>query len=112
MQIQVNTDHVIEGHESLAVHVSAVVKSSLARVSSHVTRVEVHLSDEDGPRTSKGDKRCMMEARLEKRQPFAVTCHAETVHQAVKGASEKLIRMIESDLDRKQDHALRTTVSS
>ena len=108
MQIQVNTDHAIEGHESLTVHVSAVVKSVLARVSSHVTRVEVHLSDENGPKSRKGDKRCVMEARLEKRQPLAVTWHAETVHQAVQGTAEKLIRMIERDLDRQQDHALRS----
>jgi hypothetical protein len=108
MQIQLSTDHNIKGHESLTVHVSAVVKSALARVSSHVTRVEVHLSDDAGPKDRKGDKRCVMEARLEKRQPLVVTCHAETVHQAVQGTAEKLIRMIESVLDRQQDHALRS----
>jgi len=109
MQIQVNTDHNIEGHESLTIHVSAVVKSALARVSSHVTRVEVHLSDENGAKSRKDAKRCVMEARLEKRQPLAVTCHAETVHQAVQGTVEKLIRMIESVLDRQHDHALHSS---
>ena len=46
MQIQVNTDHKIEGHEALAAQVRGVVKNALSRMSDHITRVEVHLSDE------------------------------------------------------------------
>jgi ribosome-associated translation inhibitor RaiA len=112
MQIQLNTDRKIEGHESLAVHVSAVVKSVLARVSSHVTRVEVHLSDENGQKAGKGDKRCVMEARLEKRQPLAATSHAPSLHQAIDSAANKLLRAIESDLGRQHDHGPRSADSS
>lgn len=111
MQIQVNTDHNIEGHESLTVHVNAVVKSVLAHVSSHVTRVEVHLSDENGQKIKPDDKRCVMEARLEKRQPLAVTCHAPSLHQAIDGAAHKLLRAVEGDLDRQHDHAPRSADS-
>jgi len=46
MQIQINTGHNIEGHEALSAHVSDVVKNALARLSDHITRVEVHLTDE------------------------------------------------------------------
>ncbi|MGK2940932.1 MAG: hypothetical protein ACSLFJ_04550 [Immundisolibacter sp.] len=48
MQIQINTDHNIEGHEALAAHVSGVVQSALGRFSDQVTRVEVHLASEVG----------------------------------------------------------------
>ena len=49
MQIQVNTDHTIEGHEALADQIRGVVENALSRMSDHITRVEVHLTDETRP---------------------------------------------------------------
>ena len=83
MQIQVNTDHSIEGHEALAAQVSGVVESALSRFGDHITRVEVHLSDESSHKRGHNDKRCMMEARLEGHQPSALTHQAATLDQAV-----------------------------
>jgi ribosome-associated translation inhibitor RaiA len=103
MQIQINTDHNIEGHEALSARVRGVVESALSRISEHITRVEVHLSDESGHKTSPNDKRCMMEARLEGHQPLAVTHNAANVEQAVNGAADKLTRLIESTLGRLRD---------
>ena len=100
MQIQINTDHHIEGHEALVAWATSEVKTALGRHSGHITRVEVHLSDENGHKTGQSDKRCVMEARLEGRQPLAVTHHAENLHQAVTGAADKLARVIESTLGR------------
>ena len=48
MQIQINTDHNVAGHEALASHVNGLVENALNHVSDHITRVEVHLSDENG----------------------------------------------------------------
>ena len=104
MQIQMNTDGNIEGHEALATQVSSVVENALKHVSDHITRVEVHLSDENSDKKGgNDDMRCVMEARLEGRQPVAVTHHAATVDQAVDGAAGKLTRMIESTLGRLRD---------
>lgn len=104
MQIQVNTDINIEGHEELAERVRAIVEETLQRLGQHITRVEVHLSDQDGAaregRSEQPDKRCLMEARLEGRQPVAVSEQAGTVHQAVQGAADKLVRLIDSALGR------------
>jgi ribosome-associated translation inhibitor RaiA len=72
-------------------------------MSDHVTRVEVHLTDERGPKSGKNDKRCMMEARLEGRQPIAVTDEASTLDLAVNGAADKLVRLIEHTLDKLYD---------
>lgn len=104
MKIQVNTDKNIEGHEKLVAQVEATVAKSLSHVSAHVTRVEVHLSDENGDKNGQHDKRCMMEARLEGRQPTAVTCEAATVAQAVAGAADKLKSSLESTLGRLHEH--------
>jgi len=100
MQIQVNTDKNIEGNEALAAEVQATVTKALSHFSARVTRVEVHLSDENGTKHGQRDKRCMMEARVEGRQPTAVTCDAATLDQAVAGAADKLKSSLESTVDR------------
>jgi ribosome-associated translation inhibitor RaiA len=109
MQIQINTDHNIEGNEGLAAQISGQVEIALRRISSHITRVEVHLSDENSGKNGQNDKRCMMEARLEGRQPVAVTHQAATLKQAVDGAAGKLTRSIESTLGRLHDQTSRMT---
>ena len=104
MQIQVNTDHNIKGHEALTEDVNSVVTSALGRLGDHITRVEVHLSDENSNKKhGKDEIRCVMEVRLESHQPVAVTQHAATVHQAVGSAAEKLTRLLENTLGRLHD---------
>jgi ribosome-associated translation inhibitor RaiA len=100
MKVQVNTDGNIEGPERMADHVRGVVKSALDRVGDNITRVEVHLSDSNSHKPGHDDKRCMMEARLEGRQPIAVTHQGATVDRAVDGAAEKLARLVESTVGR------------
>ena len=106
MHIQINSDRGSEGHEALAAHVRGVVEEALSQISAHVTRVEVHLADEDGVRrrSSLNDMRCMMEARIEGYHPLAVTAHADSLHKSVVSAADKLARVIESTLDRLHDH--------
>ena len=111
MKIQVNTDAHIEGHERLAAHVSATLEHALKRFSDHVTRVEVHLSDENGEKAGPQDQRCMLEVRLEGRQPVAVTEHANTQEQAVNGATQKMLRLLDSTLGRLNDHRDRARVA-
>lgn len=102
MRIQINTDHTIEGHEALNAHIRSVVEDTLGQLASHVTRVEVHVADENGAKTAGNDKRCTMEGRLEGRSPEAVTHHAATVHDAVSGAADKLASLIDHTLGRLQ----------
>ena len=110
MQIQINTDRNIEGREALAAQVSGVVENALSRISDHITRVEVHLSDENSDKKGGNDNmRCVMEARLEGRQPVAVTHQAATLDQAIDGAADKLTRLIESTLGRLRDQRNRRT---
>jgi len=109
MNVQVNTDGNIEGHERMAAHVRGVVRSALDRVGDNITRVEVHLSDSNGHKSGHDDKRCMMEARLEGRQPIAATHRGATADQAVDGAAEKLARLVESTVGRVRHRQNRRT---
>lgn len=103
MKIQINTDHNIEGSDALSAHIREVVADTMAREAAHITRIEVHVSDENGPKTGPDAVRCRMEARLESHQPLNVTFDAETVHQAIAGAAEKLVRLVEHTLSRLRD---------
>ena len=100
MKIQVNTDSNIQGREALVAQVTATVEHALKRFHDHVTRVEVHLSDQNGKKGGQEDKRCVMEARLEGRLPVAATDEAATTDQAVRGAADKLSGLIDSQLGR------------
>ena len=104
MQIELSTDGNIDGRDALATQIDEFVKNALSRFSDQITRVEVHLSDQNSDKKGgDDDMRCMMEARLEGRKPIAVTNHAATVDQAFDGAAEKLARLIESTLGRLHD---------
>ncbi len=98
MHIEFSTDNKIAGNDELAAHVKRVVEQALGRFSDRISRVEVHLSDLNGQKGGHDDKRCMMEVRLDGRQPTAVTHQAATFDQAISGASGKLKRSVESTL--------------
>lgn len=104
MQIQVNTGKNIEGHEDTIAFVEATVANALSHFSAHVTRVEVHLSDENSHKRGHRDKRCMIEARLAGRQVTAVTCEAATVAQAVAGAADRSKSVVQSTLGQLHEH--------
>jgi ribosome-associated translation inhibitor RaiA len=104
MTIQFNTDNNIKGGEKLRAPLIALISEELDRYSHQITRVEVHLSDENGPKEGQNDKRCIIEARLEGLKPIAVTNHANTHEQAVEGAVEKLKTSLETLIGRLRNH--------
>jgi ribosome-associated translation inhibitor RaiA len=104
MKIQLNTDVHIEGTEALAAWVGSTLEQALARFADSLSRVEVHLSDENGGKGGPQDHRCLLEARPEGRQPMVVTAHGATLEQALQAAVHKLVRRLGSTLGRLQDH--------
>ena len=104
MTIQINSDNNITGTEGLSNFVESAVTETLKRFDNQITRVEVHLTDENGHKSGNNDKRCMIEARVEGMQPIAVTAHADTIHEALKGALGKLKSSLDTTLGRLQNH--------
>jgi hypothetical protein len=103
MQVLVRTDASVEGRESLEEMVSEVVSGAMDRFEQDITRVEVHLSDENSAKGGSDDKRCMMEARPAGHQPIAVTHKAPSVRLAVEGAAGKLQTAVGNALGRLRD---------
>ncbi len=110
MQIQVNTDHHIHGREAFIAKVEAEVNDALGRYGEQITRVEVHLNDVNGGKAGDNDKRCLMEARIAGHQPVAASHQAETLEQALDGASKKLHRLVDHTLDRMKDSKGRASI--
>lgn len=98
MKVLLNTDNHIQHDESLAEYVETAVIDSLSRFRRQVMRVEVHLSDTNAGKSGAHDKQCTLEARLEGRQPVAVTEQAQSVRDAINGAARKLQRVLDSSL--------------
>lgn len=109
MQINVNTDKTIEHSQGLDEHVETQVHSAIERFRDQITRVEAHLSADLKHKSSDGENRCMLEARVTGYQPIAVTAHAPTLHQAINSAATKLKRAIDSALGRLHDKNLHDT---
>ncbi|MEP7273763.1 MAG: HPF/RaiA family ribosome-associated protein [Acidobacteriota bacterium] len=101
MQIQVNTDNQIQGTEELTRQVETVVEGAVGRFGERITRVEVHLSDENSSSKSGfNDKRCLMEARLAGLQPISVSHQGASIEQVLDGAADKLEQMINRTIER------------
>jgi ribosome-associated translation inhibitor RaiA len=104
MKIQFNTDKTVNGEERNENHFASMIESALKRFESHITRVEVHLSDENGKKDGFNDMKCSLEARVEGRKPVVVTCQAEKPELAVSGAIEKLKSALDTIIGKLQEH--------
>jgi hypothetical protein len=112
MQVQVNTSNGVENKETLELWANDFLNDALARFRQEITRVEVQLSDENGASKGASDVRCMLEARLNGHEPLAVNHHAETQDLAFRGATQKLIRLLEHTLGKldRHEHRARETI--
>jgi len=104
MNIQINTDNNISGNERLETYVQSTITKELSRFNDDITRIEVHLSDENGSKEGEKDKRCMIEARLKNIQPIAVTSQENTIEKAVSDALNKIKASIDTIIGRSKNH--------
>jgi hypothetical protein len=99
MHVEVSTDTRITADIP---EVTTTIETGLSRYKERLTRVEVHLSDVNGPRGGR-DCRCALEARPAGRQPVAVTSEAHTPDDAVKGAVNKMTSLLTTVFGREDD---------
>lgn len=96
MTIQLNADNHLHIHAEFADKLNGMLDSELSRFSDHISRLEVHMADENGSKEGPDDKRCMIEARLEGRQPIAVTAHGDSYELAASAAIDKLTASLDT----------------
>ncbi|WP_316737133.1 HPF/RaiA family ribosome-associated protein [Pedobacter aquatilis] len=96
MTIQLNTDKNLTIHQEYEDKIQAQITESLNRFSDLITRLEVHLSDENGSKDGLEDKRCLLEARISGKEPIAVTNLGNNYDLAIAGALSKLKSKLET----------------
>ena len=104
MTVQINTDNNVEGNARLKAYFEEELATSLVRFEDKITRLEVHLADENSDKFGLNDKRCLIEARPINMQPVAVTNHAETTEKAFHGALDKIKKVLETTFEKKKTY--------
>ena len=105
MNILVSTDRNIHSSSDFNRYVSTVLTSALDRYKGQITRIEVHVGDENGTKVGSGDdKRCLIEVKVAHLKPIVVHHNEDTVHQALDGAVDKLVRAMDSQIGKLAQH--------
>lgn len=103
MKIQYNISNIGEGDERLVETLDDLFINSLFRFKEKITRLEVHLTDENSHKDGQNDKRCMLEARIAGVQPIAITSQASSFEEAIKIASGKLKSKLDTFFDKQKN---------
>ena len=104
MQIQINHDNHVRLGADVEQRFAGIIRDALDRFADRITRIEMHITDENAGKHGDSDKRCMLEARLANLQPLAVTHLAQTHQLAFDGALEKLEHAIGHLIGRLSTH--------
>ncbi|MCC6491794.1 MAG: HPF/RaiA family ribosome-associated protein [Pirellulales bacterium] len=111
MQVEIVTDNHIDGSERLSSYVTGVLEDALARFGDRVTWVEVHLGDENSHKSGGSDKWCGMHVKLGGLPTVNINAEAPTVDLAIDGAIDKLLKTLERQIGKQQDHKGRTPMA-
>jgi len=104
MTIQINSDKTLTWEKRSSDFFTDQIAEALERYESHITRIEVHLKDENGKKEGIKDITCSLEARLQGKKPIAVTSQGDTVDLAIAGAISKIKKAIKTTIERTQKH--------
>ncbi len=104
MQFQFNSDSSVMGTDNVAERIENAVRQKLARFEDRLTRLEVHVSDENARKGGSSDKTCMIEARPRGAKPIGVTEHAADVDTAARIAANTLAQRLERVLGKESKH--------
>ncbi len=101
MQVIINSNNQVDLNKDRIQDLETTVADAMERFSSWITRVEVHLTDENS--ASKGgsdDIRCLMEARPAHQQPVSIEVRASTVDHAIAEGTKTLERRLGTMADK------------
>ncbi|MBT8388860.1 MAG: HPF/RaiA family ribosome-associated protein [Altererythrobacter sp.] len=104
MQFQFNSDSSVMGTDNVAERIEEQVRAKLARFEDRLTRLEVHVSDENARKGGGDDKTCLIEARPRGAKPIGVTEHAADVDTASRKAANTMAQRLERVLGREERH--------
>ena len=104
MQIQVNTDNFIQGDERVIEVAEEAVTTDLGHLADKLTRVEVHLKDQNAHKHGPAHIRCTIEARPKGMKPMSAHTDADAIPAALKGAARTLRHRLEQEFAKLDKH--------
>lgn len=104
MQFQFNSDSSVMGTANVAERIEASVRQKLARFEDRLTRLEVHVSDENARKGGADDKTCTIEARPRGGKPIGVSAQAEKVDDAARKAATTLAQRLQRHFGKESKH--------
>jgi hypothetical protein len=112
LKVYVKSDKTISVDDRVVAFVEGEADHALGRYKRRLTRLDVHLSDENSHKAGGKDKRCVMEARPAGHSPLVVKTAAATVRSAVHDSLTKLESALEKSLARsgKGSEARKSTI--
>ena len=103
MRTSIHTDNHIQGRKDVAETIESLVEDAIGGYSEWLTSVEVHLSDVNGNKGGADDKRCVIDAHPKGSQHVATHHNASTLREAIDGAVNKLMTILEKIHDKRLD---------
>ena len=104
MKIQINADVSSNNHVEVNKMVETIISGQLRRFEEHISRIDVHLSDDSGNKSGINDKKCIIEARVDGKNPCVVSDYSDTYEKAVTGAVAKVKSSLTSIIERMKEH--------
>jgi len=103
VQIEINYRN-MDKSDAVNGHIEQELGSAVGRFSERLTRVEVHLSDENAGKSGPDDKRVMFEARPRGMDPIAVEARDNDMYKAISEAAGKLRRALTTRFEKADAH--------
>lgn len=102
--IQVNSDKNIEVSENFIGKIRERLTDVLAHFDEYISRLEVFFVDENSGKNGNNDKRCTIEVRIKSLNPEAVTSTADSIDMAFGQATDKVIQLVRTRVDKLKSH--------
>ena len=104
MLVQINFGDV-QHSEAIESWAEERIRAQLGHLMEKLTRVEVHLRDDNSAaRSSDDDKRCVMEGRIAGQRPLAVDHSGRDLYKVIDEAAGKLARAVKKDVEKRASH--------
>lgn len=104
MDVIINTDHSVEANDRMITFFKEEIMEELKNFSNLITRTEVHLTDENGPKANLDDIQCKIETRLRGKQPLVVSAKGANLEKAISSATSKMKSVLTTKVGKLQNH--------
>ena len=104
MTIQINTDKNIEGSQNMETYYKDSLEHGLKNFSQYITRLEVHVSDQNADKEGADDIQVRIEARVRGKEPVLVEARAANQEAALQGAIDKIQGVMRKIKDKLTEH--------